>query len=233
MLRSYLNRDSSGYLAQQKITPIIPPGQTGGSAYFTPTQYLSTPGSTDYAVGTGDFTIEWWQNLSGAGSLYPRIFTIGTYGSASVAVSIEGVSFNVWVVGVPARLGLTISNFANTWVHFAIVRNSGILTAYQNGTSIGSVANSGNMTNSTTQLNIGYGGEANTSYNGYITQFRWTNAAVYTSNFPKPTSVLQPLPQTKLLLLFSSAGSLLTDSSGTGKVITNNSGVTWNSLYPS
>jgi len=202
------------------------------SAYFTVGQYFSIPASTDWTVGTGDITIEWWQNLGGAGNLYPRIFSIGTYGSASVAVSIEGVALNVWVQGIPARLGLTISGFLNTWVHFAIVRSSGILTAYQNGTSIGSVANSNSISNSSTQLNIGYGGEANTFYNGYISQFRWTNSAVYTGNFPKPTSILQALPQTKLLLLFSSASNLLVDSSGTGKVVTNNSGVTWDINKP-
>jgi hypothetical protein len=202
------------------------------SAFFTPTQYLSVPASTDWAVGTGDITIEWWQNLGSSGQLYPRIFSIGTYGSASIAVSIEGTSFYVWIQGIPVRLAITISGFTNTWVHFAVVRRSNILTAYQNGTSIGSVANSNSISNSTTQLNIGYGGETNTAYNGYISQFRWTNSAVYTGNFPKPTSILQALPQTKLLLLFSSAGNLLTDSSGTGKVVTNNSGVTWNSSKP-
>jgi hypothetical protein len=202
------------------------------SAFFTVTQYLSVPASTDWVVGTGDITVEWWQNLGGSGQLYPRIFSIGTYGNASLAVSIEGTSFNVFVQGVPNRLGITISNFANTWVHFAIVRRSNVLTAYQNGTSIGSVANSNSISESAKQLNIGYGGEANTAYNGYISQFRWTNSAVYTGNFPKPTSILQALPQTKLLLLFSSAGNLLTDSSGLGKVVTNNSGVTWNSSKP-
>jgi hypothetical protein len=202
------------------------------SAFFTVTQYLSVPASTDWTVGTGDITVEWWQNLGSSGQLYPRIFSIGTYGNASLAVSIEGTSLNVFVQGAPNRLGITISNFSNTWVHFAIVRRSGTLTAYQNGTSIGSVANSNSISNSTTQLNIGYGGEANTAYNGYISQFRWTNSAVYSGSFAKPTSILQPLPQTKLLLLFASAGELLKDSSGLNKVVTNNSGVTWNSNKP-
>ena len=202
------------------------------SAFFTVTQYLSVPASTDWVVGTGDITVEWWQNLGGSGQLYPRIFSIGTYGNASLAVSIEGTSLNVFVQGVPNRLGITISNFLNTWVHFAIVRRSGTLTAYQNGTSIGSVANSNSISESAKQLNIGYGGEANTAYNGYISQFRWTNSAVYSGNFAKPTSILQALPNTKLLLLFSSAGDLLKDSSGLNKVVTNNSGVTWNSNKP-
>jgi hypothetical protein len=202
------------------------------SAFFTVTQYLSVPASTDWTVGTGDITVEWWQNLGGSGQLYPRIFSIGTYGNASLAVSIEGTSLNVFVQGIPNRLGITISNFLNTWVHFAIVRRSGTLTAYQNGTSIGSVANSNSISESAKQLNIGYGGEANTAYNGFISQFRWTNSAVYSGNFAKPTSILQPLPNTKLLLLFSSAGDLLKDSSGLNKVVTNNSGVTWNSNKP-
>ena len=200
------------------------------SAYFTPNQYLSVPASTDWVIGTGNFTIEWWQNLGSSGNLYPRIFSIGAYPSATIGVSIEGTSFNFWISGLV--LGITISGFSNTWVHFAVVRNGTTLTAYQNGTSIGTTTNSTNISNSSTQLNIGSEGTSNTYYNGYISQFRWTNSAVYTGNFPKPTSILQALPQTKLLLLFSSAGGLLTDSSGIGKVITNNSGVTWNSNKP-
>jgi len=202
------------------------------SAFFTPTQYLSVPASTDWTVGTGDITVEWWQNLGGSGQLYPRIFSIGTYGNASLAVSIEGTSLNVFVQGAPNRLGITISGFSNTWVHFAVVRRSGTLTAYQDGTSIGSVANSNSISESAKQLNIGYGGEANTAYNGYLSQFRWTNSAVYSGNFAKPTSILQALPNTKLLLLFSSLGDLLKDSSALNKVVTNNSGVTWNSNKP-
>jgi hypothetical protein len=200
------------------------------SAYFVPNQYLSVPSSTDWALGTGNFTIEWWQNLGTSGNLYPRIFSIGTYSTATIAVSIEGTSFNFWIGG-SAVLGITISNFTNTWVHFAVVRNGTTLTVYQNGTSIGTTTNNYNLSNSSTALLIGSEGTANTYYNGYISQFRWTNAAVYTGNFPKPTSILQALPGTKLLLLFSSAGGLLTDSSGTGKVVTN-SGVTWNSSKP-
>ena len=202
------------------------------SALFSATKYLSVPASTDWVVGTGDITVEWWQNLGGAGQLYPRIFSIGTYGNASLAVSIEGSSMNVSVQGAPHRLSIVISGFLNTWVHFAIVRRSGTLTAYQDGTSIGSVANTNSISNSTTQLNIGYGGEANTAYNGYLSQFRWTNSAVYSGNFAKPTSILQALPNTKLLLLFSSLGDLLKDSSALNKVVTNNSGVTWNSNKP-
>ena len=79
---------------------------------------------------------------------------------------------------------------------------------------------------------IGAGTDFIINANGYISQFRWTNSAVYSGNFAKPTSILQALPNTKLLLLFSSAGDLLKDSSALNKVVTNNSGVTWNSNKP-
>lgn len=202
------------------------------SAFFTATKYLSVPASTDWVVGTGDITVEWWQNLPSFGNPYPRIFSIGTYGNASLAVSIEGSSMNVSVQGAPHRLSIVISGFLNTWVHFAVVRRSNVLTVYQDGTSVGSVANSNSISESAKQLNIGYGGEGNTAYNGYLSQFRWTNSSVYSGNFSKPTSILQALPNTKLLLLFSSLGDLLKDSSALNKVVTNNSGVTWNSNKP-
>jgi hypothetical protein len=202
------------------------------SAFFnyTSSQYLTVPASSDWAVGIGNFTIEWWQNM-GTSSSFPRVFSIGAYPSAYVGVSIESGTFYLWLNG-GANFGVTLSNYLNQWVHFAAVRNGSNITLYQNGSSISSSTNNTNVTNSSTALNIGSEGGSNTYFGGYISQFRWTNSAVYTSNFAKPTTILQPLAQTKLLLLFSSSSELLKDSSGLNKSVTNNNGVTWNNNKP-
>ncbi len=202
------------------------------SAFFTYTssQYLSLAASSDWAVGTGDFTIEWWQNM-GTSSSYPRVFSVGAFPSAALGVSIETSSFYLWLNG-STFFGVSLSNYLNQWVHFAVVRSGTSLTAYQNGTSISTSTSNANITNTSSSLNIGSEGASNTYFGGYMSQFRWTNSAVYTSNFPKPTTILQPLAQTKLLLLFSSSSELLKDSSGLNKTVTNNNGVTWNSSKP-
>jgi len=230
MLSTRLFSSSSGYIAFKQSQQPIPPSSTGGSALFNGTsQYLTVSNSSDFNVGTGNVTIEWFQYMTTSSS-YPRIFSIGAYPSAVIGVSIEGGTMYVWIAG-GARISVSISGYTNVWIHFAIVRNGTSLVLYRNGTSIGTATNSSNIT-SALNLLIGSEGGANTYYGGNITNFRWTNSAVYTSNFTTPSSPLSSLPQTKLLLLFSTLAGLLTDSSGTGKTVSNTTGVEWSSSTP-
>ena len=233
MLSACLLRDSSGYNAFIK-SRVIPYVSTGASALFNgSSQYLTVNASSDFSVGTGDFTIEWFQYALTPQNSHPRIFAIGNYPSTTIGVSIEGGLFYLWLNG-GANFGYSLSNYLNQWVHFAIVRNGSTVNVYQNGTSLSSITYSSSISNSSTNLAIGQETSPSSgSYvSGNITNFRWTNSAIYTSNFVKPTSPLSALPQTKLLLLFSSSGNLLTDSSGTGKTVTNNGGVSWNVSTP-
>jgi hypothetical protein len=68
---------------------------TTSASFNGSTQYLTLPASTDWAFGTGDFTIEWWQYQTGAGT-FPRVFSVGPSPTASVAVSIESGTFYFW-----------------------------------------------------------------------------------------------------------------------------------------
>lgn len=229
LLSTLLQMDSGYY--NYGTSPVTGTG-AAASFVYTSNQYLRTPGSVDFAPGTGNFTIEWFQYLTTVGS-YPRVFSVGAYPNCSVGVSIEGGTLYVWLASA-YRLSVSLTSYTNVWIHFAIVRNGTSLVLYRNGTSIASTTNSSNITNSSSQLNIGSEGTTTTdaSYGGYLSNFRWTNSAVYTSNFTKPTAPLAPLPDTKLLLRFSSAGSLLTDSSGTGKTVTNVNSVSWINSNP-
>jgi hypothetical protein len=67
-------------------------------------------------------------------------------------------------------------------------------------------------------LTIGYGNEANSSLNGFISNFRWTESAVYdNAGFTTPTSPLTDLTGTKLLIFQGTTlGAMLTDNSGNG-----------------
>ena len=95
------------------------------------TSYLSIPSSTGTNMGTGDFTIEWYQYQTDTNS-FPRIFSIGSYSSASMAVSIEGGTFYFWSNG-SFRGSMSLGTFRNTWIHFAIVRTSNTTRIYRNG----------------------------------------------------------------------------------------------------
>lgn len=225
-----------GYGRPQRSTA---PVTSGGSMFFdgTDTSNLSIPNDIDFRNGTGDFTIEWFQYAITVGNPFPRIFSIGSYSTQSIAVSQEGNdssrTFYFWGSGA-----LTIEssqNYSNKWVYFAVCRSGTSLRVFRDGTQIGTtLTNSTNFNNTTSALRIG--NETTTStgaaFKGYITNFRWTKGqALYTSNFAKPTAPLTATANTSLLLLATNAANVSTDSSGKSKVVTN-SAVAYNGLSP-
>jgi len=201
------------------------------------TSGISIPNSTDIQMGTGDFTIEWFQYQLPSTGTYQRIFSIGTYAGQSIAMSQEGADTSkaiyMWASG-GVQQGIT-RNLQNAWYHFAITRASGSLRVFLGGTQIGTTAaNSTNFNDAANVLRIG--NESNTSaiaaFNGYITNFHWVKGtALYTTNFTPPTQPITPVANTKLLLLATTSGTVLSDSSGTGKVATGTA-ATWSSLTP-
>ena len=212
----------------------------GGSLLFdgTTNGNLLIANDADFRNGTGDFTIEWFQYSTAVGNSYPRLFSIGSYSSQSIAVSQEGSdssrTFYAWVPGANAiESG---QNYNGNWIHFAISRSGTSLRVFKNGTQIGStLSNSSNFNNTTSALRIG--NETTTSigaaFKGYLTNFRWTKGqALYTANFTRPAAPLTAGANTSLLLTASSSGAATTDGSGKGKSVTNGGGVTWSSQSP-
>lgn len=181
------------------------PFNSGGNSYLfdgTP-EYLSYPASDNWAFGTGDFTIEWFQYQTDSSS-FPRIFSIGSYPSTSIGCSIEGGNFYAWFPD--GYSPGSAEPYKNTWVHFAIVRMSGMLYVYKNGILLESTPNSNNIINSGLPLYIGIeaGGidPPQTQFGGYLTNFRIVKGtAVYTGNFTVPTSALTNIPGTVLLIV--------------------------------
>jgi hypothetical protein len=159
-----------------------------------PYNYISVPGGTGFAFGTGNFTIEWFQYQSTSTS-FPRLFwytaTAGS-NSPTIGVSEEGSSFYLWAGGAN-NVG-SLGTILNTWVHFAIVRIGSTITVYRNGTSIGSVSNSTNFTDTSSTFYIGSksgGGLQSEQFIGSITNFRvCKGVGVYTGSFTTPTSAL-------------------------------------------
>ena len=190
------NLDAAGYGA-------LPGNAISTSASLNgSSQYLSLPAGSSWVLGTGDFTIEWWQYMTTQNS-NPRVFSVGTYPSASIAVSIEGGTFYVWEAS-GFRFNFALSTYLNTWIHFAISRVSGNTSVYQNGTRIGSTyTDTNNINNSSANLTIGQ--ESTTSagsyFTGYLSNFRIVKGTgVYTANFSPITTTLRPVAGTQVLL---------------------------------
>jgi len=196
-------------------------------------RYISIPASNDFAFGTNDFTVEWFQYQTQVSPPdYSRLFQIGTYPEHSFAVSIESGALFLWLDKTYYGV-LALSNYLNEWSHFAISRQSGTVSIWQDGSRIwtGTVGNS--VTNNSDVFKIGSG--SSQVWNGYISNFRLVtgngNCVYDPSNLTitVPTTALTNVSGTKLLLLFGENNPI--DSSIYNRQITNY-GATWSSISP-
>ena len=175
----------------QNVSPFV----GGGNNYqfsSTVNSYITTPGSNDWAVGTGDFTVEWFSYQTSTAQ-FQRLFTVGDYPNIKIGVSIESATFYYWANN-SFRYSSASSTTTNTWYHFAVVRQAGITKVYRDGTLRGSqITDTNNITENATTFVVGNTNTfaTNAAFVGYITNFRFIKGlAVYTGNFTKPTSAL-------------------------------------------
>lgn len=167
----------------------------GGNSYSfssSVNSYISTPGSDDWALGTGDFTVEWFSYQTTL-TQFQRVYTVDDYPSISTGVSIESGTFYYWANDT-FRYSSSSASTANQWIHWAVVRNSGVTRVYRNGTQLGSqVTDTNNITDNTKAFIVGNTNTfaTNAALVGYLTSFRLVKGlAVYTGNFTVPTSAL-------------------------------------------
>ena len=201
----------AGTYAYGKVRP--PPtaaSSSGGSLRFTAssTSGITIPNDIDLRMGTGDFTVEWFQyQLATGGTNYQRIFSMGSYPSATFAVSVEGTdssrTFYAWISSVTSNfttLGAA-ENMLNTWIHYAMCRSGSTFRLFKNGTQlVTNISNTTNFTDATNNLVIGNetSRSAVAAFNGYITNFHWVKGtALYTANFSRPTAPITAVANTK------------------------------------
>ena len=166
---------------------------TGSIKFDGTDDRLTCAPSTDFEVGTGDFTIEGW--AYNAGDKHSGLFQISSTtgglqsnNTLNIAVGMrkDPVRWQMYTNGA-YNDAASATWSPNTWYHFAMVRSSGVSKLYVDGTEVISVTD----TNNYTGTNIVVGGYYSTSYlfDGYIDDFRVTEGvARYTSNFTAPTT---------------------------------------------
>jgi hypothetical protein len=175
--------------------------------------------STDMHFGTGDFTIEWFQYRTDT-SPHTRIFSVGSYSNAQIAISIENNLGYIFWRGGTSHLDNIIPDdrvieTLNTWVHIAVTRQGETLRGFLNGELVASFSDNTNFTEYNNDFTIGNEGTAGlgTNYEGFITNFRVVKGeALYTANFNIPTSPISNVDGTELLLLSSLEGNFTVDS---------------------
>lgn len=177
-------------------------GSTGSGMYYDGTGDVVT--TTMPALGTGDFTIEFWfypTNATRAYQLLDKAFRDSNFSLVTDYLNTGNFYLNV---GGTSYTFFSTPPMENRWTHIAIVRGSGSISAYVNGVqALSPGANTGNVTTGT--LYIGGGSSTGSGYQfmiGWMSNVRITNTAVYTSNyFTVPTSQLTAISGTQLLTL--------------------------------
>ena len=172
----------------------------GASGYFDGAgDYLQYTGTSELALGSGDFTVEFWFNLSsatGQGSFGEQgIFGCNTASNSRWTVRLQGTSTKLmswWLNGPGSNTVGTTAIAFNTWYHVALVRSgSGTnnIKLYLNGALESQGTDTYTVPVDDIVIGRTYTNVAGEYFNGYIDDVRITkNVARYTSNFTPPTA---------------------------------------------
>lgn len=162
--------------------------------------YVDTPDSVDFTMGSGNFTVDGWikrgatgtrQDLCGQMNSTGTNSTISFYILFNAGNTITGavVSGNTYYQATSTG---TITD-TTTWHHIALVRNGNTLTLYIDGVADGSANVTGvTINDSSNNMSIGRLGEETSNYfNGGVDEFRITKGtALWTANFTVPSAAL-------------------------------------------
>jgi hypothetical protein len=196
----------NGTPSVQRFSPFSPgsaysAGTIGGSAYFDGSDYLSAGSNSAFAVGTGDFTFRVWVYPTAYTSPVGAIFDTGS-GVASGRFSV--VLYANGILRVDNNTNLLSSSSAlplNQWTFISIIRSSGTMTMYFNGTSVAS----GSITNNFTETQGIIGKTVDNYYfQGYISNFSLVKGTALANTVP--TTPLTAISGTSLLLSATNAG---------------------------
>jgi hypothetical protein len=210
---------------------LIPP-QTkfGNGAYVSNNTQSLTIASTDFVVGSADFTIDCWaattlstpygvifgKAAGTGGGQWSYYMCINSNGSISAYVESSMTDYSA-----NSAAGLVLKNTLN---HYAMVRSGTMLYGYLNGVMVCSTSLGTLTVNNQGTFTIGNLLAGNTTYNfiGYIDELRFSNIARWTSNFTPPTSEYVVDTNTKLLMHMN----VLPFVDECGKTVTNNAAIT-------
>ena len=182
--------------------------------------------SSDFAFGTGDFTVEGWFWWSGDG--IGALFDSRTSDNNNTGFFIGITAANeFYTYGYPSGTSSTTYNTIPEnagWNHFAVTRDGSNGRVFLNGQQVGSTANMSSTDYTDAGGTVGQPSIAftNTSlyrYKGYISNIRvHKGEAIYTSNFTPPTTELKATSSNCVLLCCQDSDNPLQEQ--TGKTIT-------------
>lgn len=158
--------------------------------------YISVDG-TGTAIGTGDYTLEFWlyypSSPAGSGSIRPVLF--GRSGGsnqfyATLSPTSAPTSFNF--IDKAGSTALAVPVTGGVWQHIAIVRSSGTLKGYVNGTEEDSTSNTDSISALSTMRLFRNFSSAYTEAS--VDSLRLSSVARYSSDFSAPLENFTPNP---------------------------------------
>ena len=183
-----------------------------GSVAFDGDSGMRTASHADYALGSGDFTLEFWcypTTTSG----FKAIVSDNLYGSGPA-------SWCCYMNGSEARVAKTNNSFLTSaagvleirsWNHFCWERTGSSNVLYVNGISVATASNSDNFAND--RICIGasnFGGNwPGYQFHGNVSNVRLVKGSnVYGAAFKPPTEPLTNITNTKFLACQSTSNAL-------------------------
>jgi len=163
-----------------------------GSMYFDGSgDYLRAANNDIFAFGTGDFTVEMWAYFADNTATNRPLLDTGVNSNTGRLLIRQGNDagtsnvVNAFVSGT--TVGSPTISF-NQWTHVAVVRQSGTVKIYINGTGGTGVSAAADLTQNGCLIGAFYDQLA-WNFTGYIDDLRITKGvARYTANFTAPTA---------------------------------------------
>ena len=190
--------------------------------------YLSLASSSDWDLGSGDFTIEFWAYFNDVTTAQKTLITrrnalsnyapyylgCNTSGRITFYASSNGSSYNV-------ANNLTFGSLTtNRWYHIALVRNGSQFTGYIDGTGTSLLTSSATLYNNSQSLVVGAETDPNYEHDGFISNLRIVKGtALYTKDFNVP---VLPLGSPSGTVLLTCTGDKIEDISDSNHSITVN-----------
>jgi hypothetical protein len=202
------------------------------SNYFTGTSGLTTNSNAGMGVTSGgDVTIEVWLNtfttatnegLGDSGNSICGTTDEAAWNSTSYGIILNSTGiclYNGNGGGVLWSMACSIND--GRWHHVAVVRASGTWQTFIDGRSIGTTTTQGTRVLGSDTYKYAVGtvapNGASGAFLGYLSNFRFTKAAVYTSAFTPQTTPFTAITNTSLLTLQSNR---FVDNSSSPKTFT-------------
>ncbi len=166
--------------------------------------YIETPDSPDWDVGSGDFTIDVWvrtDTTSGAADIISQRDAVGPfliYRSGASYLFYASTNNSSWDVANGQSLGTAQ---VGVWTHLAVSRQGNTFRLFKDGTQTATFNSSAVLKNDSSSLQIGRTSNNSNFFSGNLDNIRVTKGqALFTSNFSTSSLNYTPTANTKLLI---------------------------------